>query len=387
MSELYSDLIDDYQDEDENILEIKENQNLKKYDEGKEQFIKKEELENKLNEMKDNFTAQLNMFSENIQNSLNDIIKSNIHINQKQNISKISDVNIDFKENIQAKSQIIKNKIPLNKNNEQQPEIKNNLEGSYNQKIFDYNKNLNENKIEFFKKNNFKFNPYTGEKILYNEILEENNLANIKSKNINKNLGVDNNKILKNSPHLTLIKEEDNYNKNEQEQLKKLYKYYFYIDSKGFKYKYTINKIYKNQKIYYNCSDSKCNGCGLLILSNNLPEKDKEKNNFKEFIPKKINNKYHNIEWSKHSYNRILYMKTEFEEDKVTKLKLKNPFYRLDFLKELAFRNPSFNQYEVNEYFLEHYGDIEYDFSTINLLIFNILHILNFIYASKLKLV
>ena len=64
----------------------------------------------------------------------------------------------------------------------------------------------------------------------------------------------------------------------------------------------------------------------------------KEKNNKKELIPKNILGKYHSIEWSKLSYNWILYMKEEINNDKVTKEKLKNPFYRLDFLKEYAFR-------------------------------------------------
>ena len=56
-----------------------------------------------------------------------------------------------------------------------------------------------------------------------------------------------------------------------------------------------------------------------------------------EFKPKKINNNYHSISLENHSYNRILYMKKEIDDGNVTQLKLKNPFYRLDYLKEYAF--------------------------------------------------
>ena len=63
---------------------------------------------------------------------------------------------------------------------------------------------------------------------------------------------------------------------------------------------------------------------------------------------------------------RIIYMKKEFDEDKITKSKLKDPFYRLDYFKEFAFRNPDQKCTEIYFNFTENYGDLEYDFSKIN---------------------
>ena len=67
-----------------------------------------------------------------------------------------------------------------------------------------------------------------------------------------------------------------------------------------------------------------------------------------------------------HSYNRKEYMKNEIELNKVTKDKLKNPNYQLDYLKEYASRNLEKNQNEIYNDFIKDYGDIEYDFSFIS---------------------
>ena len=59
-------------------------------------------------------------------------------------------------------------------------------------------------------------------------------------------------------------------------------------------------------------------------------------------------------------------MKKEIYEGKVTIHKLKNPFYRLDYLKEYAFRHKEKDSNEIYYDFIETYGDLEYDFSLIN---------------------
>ena len=59
-------------------------------------------------------------------------------------------------------------------------------------------------------------------------------------------------------------------------------------------------------------------------------------------------------------------MKNEIELNKVTKDKLKNPIYRLDYLKEYAYRNLEKNQNKIYNDFIKDYGDIEYDFSFIS---------------------
>ena len=58
-------------------------------------------------------------------------------------------------------------------------------------------------------------------------------------------------------------------------------------------------------------------------------------------------------------------MKKEFDEDKITKNKLKDPFYRLDYFKEYAFRNPDQKSTKIYFNFMERYGNVEYDFSKI----------------------
>ena len=47
-------------------------------------------------------------------------------------------------------------------------------------------------------------------------------------------------------------------------------------------------------------------------------------------------------------------------------MKLKNPFYRLDYLKEYAFRHREKDTNEIYYDFIEKYGELEYDFSLIN---------------------
>jgi hypothetical protein len=59
-------------------------------------------------------------------------------------------------------------------------------------------------------------------------------------------------------------------------------------------------------------------------------------------------------------------MKNEIELNKETKDKLKNPIYRLDYLKEYAYRNLEKNQNKIYNDFIKDYGDIEYDFSFIS---------------------
>ena len=163
----------------------------------------------------------------------------------------------------------------------------------------------------------FKYNPFTGKKLdenkeynNINQFLEDeeievsqedfkdnknNDISEINNKNFNNNLS-------------------EIHNNKDYIELKKLYKYYYYIDSKGLKYKYTLNKIYNNKKIYYSCSDSKCHGVAILSINDKYTEKEKELQSIKEFIPKKINNPYHSILWENHSYNRVIYMQKEFDE-------------------------------------------------------------------------
>ena len=59
-------------------------------------------------------------------------------------------------------------------------------------------------------------------------------------------------------------------------------------------------------------------------------------------------------------------MKNEIELNKVTKDKLKNPIYRLDYLKECVYRDFQKNQNEIYNDFIKDYGNIEYDFSFIS---------------------
>ena len=162
------------------------------------------------------------------------------------------------------------------------------------------------------------YNPFTGKKL----VLEDNNINNIIDNNNNENEDIINKK-----------------NTAEDDFLKKSLKYYFYTDNSGKNYKYSLNKIYNSKKIYYFCYDTKYNGIGSLSLYSEYSEKDKEIKNIVEFTPKNINNIYHSIPWEKHSYNRVIYMKNEIDNNKITIEKLKNPFYRLDYLKEFAFRN------------------------------------------------
>lgn len=60
-----------------------------------------------------------------------------------------------------------------------------------------------------------------------------------------------------------------------------------------------------------------------------------------------------------------MYMKEEINNNKITKEKLSNPFYRLDYLKEYAFRYIYKNNNEIYNDFIEKYGDIPYNFSMI----------------------
>ena len=73
-------------------------------------------------------------------------------------------------------------------------------------------------------------------------------------------------------------------------------------------------------------------------------EKYKEDNNIIKIIGKKIANKFHIIKWENHSYNKKIYMKNKINLNKESKEKLKNPIYRLDYLKEYALRNLDKNQ-------------------------------------------
>ena len=59
-------------------------------------------------------------------------------------------------------------------------------------------------------------------------------------------------------------------------------------------------------------------------------------------------------------------MKNEIELNKVTKDKLKNPIYRLHYLKEYSYKNLEKFQNEIYNDFIKDYGEIEYDFSYIN---------------------
>ena len=59
-------------------------------------------------------------------------------------------------------------------------------------------------------------------------------------------------------------------------------------------------------------------------------------------------------------------MKKEIDDGNVTQLKLKNPFYRLDYLKEYTFRHKKKDSIEIYYDFIEKYGDLEYDFSMID---------------------
>ena len=130
--------------------------------------------------------------------------------------------------------------------------------------------------------------------------------------------------------------------------------YFYYKDDNDYIYKYTIKRIYDNKTVYYNCSDTKCNVAGVLKLDKSTTEKYKEINNIKDFISKEINNnKYHSIDWEKHSYNSIKYLKEEIDNNKVTIEKLKNSFYRLDYLKEYAFRNFYKTNNEIYNDFME----------------------------------
>ena len=56
-------------------------------------------------------------------------------------------------------------------------------------------------------------------------------------------------------------------------------------------------------------------------------------------------------------------MKNEINLNKVIKEKLKNPNYRIDYLKEYVYRNLDKNQNDIYNDFNQNYGDIEYDYS------------------------
>ena len=58
-------------------------------------------------------------------------------------------------------------------------------------------------------------------------------------------------------------------------------------------------------------------------------------------------------------------MKKEFEEDKITKIKLKYPVYKLDYFKEYSFSNPVQKSTEIYFNFIKKYGDLKYDFSKL----------------------
>ena len=93
-----------------------------------------------------------------------------------------------------------------------------------------------------FKKLSFKYNPYNG------KILEKYNIQ------LDNN---DNNSLNNNN-----IKDKN----NKDENYKREFKYYYYKDSLDKIYKYTINRFYNLKKIYYSCSDTKCNGVGILSI-------------------------------------------------------------------------------------------------------------------------
>ena len=355
-------------------------------------------LQNDINHLNNNIYNFITIGKSFINNLLDSVPNNrrsiNFPLNNNPNILHNIDVYRLPTYNVKYNTSELKNNLNIyNKQNNEEIYIKNNLD-NYNPSLNKYN-NISYKEINLNTKNNYilqKTNNIFIEPAFQN-IEINNDINNKKINNFNKDnkyiskstidFNEYNNNSYINNNNINKAKSNNNINISETKKLNskkkgpkskslkqfeqfKEYMKIFYEKDKllNLTYKWSLNQIHENsKKLYYRCSDTKCNGRCIvsyknLQFNNIFNSGDNIQNNL-EF---ELKNK-HSLSYYDHIYirNKIVYL--DYKNNTVTKDKLKNYKYRLAFLKEYILDKKILNIKDIKNYFIEKYGDLDYQIS------------------------